>query len=487
MKVVFVTVYNESARGTRNVAAAVEAAGHSVSFIHFKRWESVAIPRNEPERIEQAIAHAPFQVREVTAAGECFHPYHTTVTERERRLFAELIDELRPDVLGITFATHAYPLARQLTELARETRPGVPIVWGGIHAIVDPDACIRDADVVCPGEGEECFVEYLADPGRTDIAGLWFRSGNGPIMNPLRPLLQDLDLLPWPIYGGDEYEIDRDRIGRRMSEDAPFIRLNFYSETSRGCPFACSYCIHSISRDRYAGQKYLRWRSLENVMEEIKAFRQRFGGLQAVMPFFDEILLMNKKRFARFAELYRREIDHPFCGFAHHRTTDREMLTIAREAGIAETSIGLQTGSEWLAREIYNRPIDREAIIGLARDIAETGAGRLIVNVLCDCTFEREEDLQATFDILLQMPRPYLLQLSRVVPFPKTALAEMKCDVPALPQRLREFWNYLYLLTQSDRIEINTLKKLATDRDLVEMPETLDALAGAILAAPIKK
>jgi len=480
MKVVFFTLYDESARGCRYVASAAQAAGHEIAFIHFKRFDSQTIPRTNTTELEWALAQSPYQVREITAEGERFHPYPSAATETERRLIAELIDQLKPDIFGLTFTTHAFQRAVELTELIRATRPGVPIVWGGIHAIIDPETCIEHADVVCPGEGEEAFVEYLADPKRTDIAGLWFKTPTGVVKNPLRPLIQDLDALAWPTYGADEYQVGYDRVERAMAENPAYICCQFYLETTRGCPFACTYCIHSVCRERYAGQKYVRMRSLESVIEEIRQFRNRFG-LQAILPFFDEILLVNKRRFARFAELYRREIGHPFCGFAHHRTTDREMLEIARDAGIAETSVGVQTGSGWIAREIYNRPIDRAAIVQLTRDIHEIGAGRLILNILCDCVFEQEEDLRATFDLLLEIPRPFLLQLSRLVPFPKSPLTQMKCDLPPLAQHVREFWHLLYLLTQSDRLDDETLVGLSRDPYLREKPEILDSLVFWIL------
>jgi len=480
VRVVFITLYNESARGTRWVAAAVQAAGHRVALVHFKRFRSRTIARHDAGHLAWAIGQAPYQVREFTAQGDRFHPYPAPVTDREIRLLIDLLERLKPDVIGFSFSTHALPLAVRLTGLVRESLPGIPVAWGGIHPIIDPEGSVAHADVVCPGEGEEAFCEYLADASRTDVAGLWFRTANGPIRNPLRRLRQDLDSLAWPLYGGDEYEIDEDRLDRQMAENPALIACMFYTETTRGCPFSCAYCIHSIARARYAGQRYIRNRSLENVMAEIQAFRRRFGGLQAILPFFDEILLMNKKRFARFAELYRREIGHPFCGFAHHQTTDREMLAIARTAGIAETSIGLQTGSVRIAREIYRRPIDPEAMIRLAREIHETGAGRLIVNVLCDCAFEREEDLRATFELLRAIPRPYLLQLSRVVPFPGTALAQMHAEGDSLAAPIREFWHLLYVLTQNNEIDSATLSALSADPFLRDRPEILDRLVYAL-------
>jgi len=480
MKVVFVTLYDESARGARYVASAVKSAGHSIAFIHFKAFRWGTIPRQDTEQLAWAIAQSPYQLREITHEGDRFHPYPSVATDTERRFLAELIDQLKPDVVGMSFGTHAFPRAVEITNLIRETCPGVPIVWGGVHATVDPESSIPHADAICIGEGEEAFVEYLAHPKRTDIAGFWFRTPTGIIKNPLRPLIQDLDSLAWPIYGADEYQVSENRIERRMVEDPAYIACNFYSETTRGCPFTCSYCVHSTTRELYPGQRYVRPRSSESVIAEIRQFRSRFG-LQAVMPFFDEILFMHKKRFAHFADLYKREIHHPFWGFAHPKTTDREMLEIARDAGSVEISVGIQTGSERIARDIYRRPIDREAILRLTRDIHEARAGRLVLNMLADCPFEEEQDLRDTFDLLLEIPRPFLLQLSRVVPFPNTALARMKCDVPPLPQRVRDFWYQLFLLTQKVRVDIETLRGLSADPYLREHPEILSNIVHWIM------
>ncbi len=480
MKVVFVTLYDESSRGARYVASAVEAAGHQVAFIHLKSFRWVTVPRRDRALLEWALAQSPYPLREITPEGERFHPFPYAITETEQRLFGELLDQLKPDVVGFSFGTHAFPRAVEMTGLVRQLCPKVPIVWGGVHATIDPEGSIQHADAVCVGEGEESFVEYLADRRRTDIAGMWFRTANGPIRNPLRPLIQDLDSLRWPVYGADEYQINGDRIGRQMVEEKPYIALNFYTETTRGCPFRCSYCVHSTTRGMYAGQRYVRARSAENVIAEIKQFCSRFG-LQEVVPFFDEILFMNKKRFAHFAELYKREIHHPFWGFAHPNTTDREMLEIARDAGSAEISVGIQTGSERIARDVYRRPIDKEKILRLCRLIHETRAGRLVLNILTDCAFETEQDMCDTFDLLARIPRPFLLQLARVVAFPNTALARMKCDTPPLPNPVREFWHCLYLLTQTQRLEPEILRGLAGDPYLREKPEILAEMTRWIL------
>jgi radical SAM superfamily enzyme YgiQ (UPF0313 family) len=484
MKVVFVTLYDESARGARYVASAVKAAGHQIAFIHLKAFRSRTIPRRDTEHLAWALAQGPYQLREITQAGERFHPYPSAITDLERRLLVRLIDQQKPDIIGLSFGTHAFLRAIEVTDLIRETRPGVPIVWGGIHATIDPEGSIQHADVVCIGEGEEAFVEYLSDPKRTNIAGLWFRTSTGIIRNPLRPLIQNLDALAWPVYAADEYQVGENGIERRIVEEPGYIACNFYSETTRGCPFTCSYCVHSTTHDLYAGQRYVRPRSSEAVIEEIRQFRSRFG-LQAVMPFFDEILFMNKKRFTHFAQLYKREISHPFWGFAHPNTTDREMLEMARDAGSVEISVGIQTGSERIARDIYLRPIDREAIVRLTHDIRDTGAGRLVLNVLADCPFEDEQDLRDTFGLLLDIPRPFLLQLSRVVPFPNTALAKMKCDKPPLPQPVREFWYQLFLLTQSDRLDTETMRELSEDPYLRERPEILAEMVSWILPKEI--
>ena len=75
------------------------------------------------------------------------------------------------------------------------------VVWGGIHAIIAPEECIKYADIVCIGEGEYPMRE-LADTVRLNkeicgIKNLWIKQNNSIEKNEMRPLHENLDELPF--------------------------------------------------------------------------------------------------------------------------------------------------------------------------------------------------------------------------------------------------------------------------------------------------
>jgi anaerobic magnesium-protoporphyrin IX monomethyl ester cyclase len=114
-------------------------------------------------------------------------------------------------LIGITVMTNYFYKAKQLTEALRE-RLDVPIVWGGIHPTVQPEECLAYADVVCVGEGEEALVELAnhitGEKSYQDVANLGYKSADGGIVvNPVRPLVHDLDALPFPDFGPENHYV----------------------------------------------------------------------------------------------------------------------------------------------------------------------------------------------------------------------------------------------------------------------------------------
>jgi anaerobic magnesium-protoporphyrin IX monomethyl ester cyclase len=106
--------------------------------------------------------------------------------------------------VGISLMTHSFFIACQLTK-ALQAALDVPVLWGGVHPTVRPAECLRYADLVCIGEGEQTIVELaqrIAE-GRdySDVNNLAYLDAQGAMVtNPLYPLIQDLDALPFPDY-----------------------------------------------------------------------------------------------------------------------------------------------------------------------------------------------------------------------------------------------------------------------------------------------
>ena len=141
-------------------------------------------------------------------------------------------------------------------------------MFGGTHVTLNPELAIaeKDIDVVCRGEGEGAIVE-LADAVAArrplcGIANLWIKSDGGIERNDVRPLIADLDALPFP----DRALYARYRFSRRWG--------NRPINTSRGCPYSCSYCHNTSKQSLYAGKgPAVRWRAADRVLEEIAEMR----------------------------------------------------------------------------------------------------------------------------------------------------------------------------------------------------------------------
>ncbi len=78
------------------------------------------------------------------------------------------INSYNPDLIGIGLMSIEFYPAKNLTRLLRE-KFSVPIIWGGVHAVISPEECLKYADYVCCGEGERAVVlllEHLRDKGK---------------------------------------------------------------------------------------------------------------------------------------------------------------------------------------------------------------------------------------------------------------------------------------------------------------------------------
>ena len=247
-----------------------------------------------------------------------------------------------PDLVAFSSFTVTHRWSVAVARAIKRARR-VPTVFGGPHPSAAPAAVLRDpaVDAVVVGEGEEALLDLAGCVerdgfGRSDVANAWFRSAAGPVANRPRPLLRDLDRLPFP-----EREPFYDRI--------PEFERDFMVLTQRGCPFHCSYCEHSLFASRYPGEKRVRQRSVDNVLRELRQWRAR-GRMRKVF-FWDTIFALDLRWLREFAPRYRDEVGLPFECYAHPRTLSAEAARLLAAAGCSLVRMGVQSVSpDTLAR-----------------------------------------------------------------------------------------------------------------------------------------
>ncbi|MDD2751783.1 MAG: radical SAM protein [Candidatus Omnitrophica bacterium] len=174
----------------------------------------------------------------------------------------QLIDDFRPDLIGITIFSYCYGFAYNLIRKVK-AKTSIPIVAGGAHISAVGKEIFEqtEIDFAVKQEGEFTLLELLRElekeaPCFDSIKGLFWRKQSQVIENPDRGLILNLDELPFPdyqVFGIEKYPCFQQKL-------LPLI-------TSRGCPFGCNYCSVRLSM----GVRF-RARSAENVFREIQFF-----------------------------------------------------------------------------------------------------------------------------------------------------------------------------------------------------------------------
>jgi len=269
--------------------------------------------------------------------------------------FIKRIEKEAPDLIGFSTTSPMFPLVRKYASWLSGI--AVPTICGGIHPTIAPEESIgvKGIDIICRGEGEAALAELCQriknNEDISNIPNLWIKCNDTIIKNPLRPLLDDLDSLPYPDRSIFSYSnLFNERVG-----EAIFI-------ASRGCPYNCAYCCNHLLRNIYGSQhKPVRFRSVDNLISEIKQIIKDYLFIKSLV-FDDDILFLKRTWSEEFAEKYSKEIHLPFTCNARANVTDKAMVKLMKKAGCHHVKVGLESGNEYISNEVLNRHLTNESI-----------------------------------------------------------------------------------------------------------------------------
>ena len=319
-----------------------------------------------------------------------------------------------PDIIGISSGTgnHIFDLALAL-KLKENFQCAV--VMGGPHATFYPEViCKAGLDAVCRGEGEEALLEVAEafDTGQPidSIPNLWVKTEHGVSRNPMRRLIADLDELPF---------MDRSLYSQydRVLRTGVFRVL-----TTRGCPYDCTFCFNHAQKKLYQALpgRYVRSRSVRNVIDELKSILSRFRVRQ--FRFVDDNITLDKKWLMQFLESYEREVHVHFTALCRADELDEEVIVALRESGCRNVSFGIESGNEEIRNAVLKKNLPNDTIVRAAALLHKHSLPFATYNILGLPTEGLQEALE-TLDINIRI-RPAFANCNMLVAFPRTQIYE---------------------------------------------------------------
>ena len=397
-------------------------------------------------------------------------------TEDELSLVARLIAEFEPDLVGLSLVSTFFKLAVSVTDEVKK-QGNVPVIWGGVHPTLCPEKSLEHADAVCVGEGEGAIMECAAalrdgkDISSLRIPNIWVRANGGLVRTELRPLLTDLDSLPYKNYlTPNKFFIEAGRV-LDLQKHPDFVEI-YETMTSRGCPFACTYCANEALRALYRGKgPYVRRRSVDNAIGELKHARELYPNLQLFM-FSDDVFTFDHSWVEEFSTRYKAEIGIPFFCYTHPRMAKEQTLRTLREAGLCYVIMGVQSGSPRVRREVFGRDTSQEQILGAAAMMRRLGI-LVGIDLIGENSYETEADREETLELILDMPKPLQINLYSLGWFPGTSLTGTALEEGVIrPEDVETesekgydlFGGFLNLWRTDDQLRWDTLYYLAKKR-----------------------
>lgn len=344
-------------------------------------------------------------------------PYREEITIAEYTINQQLDDILmdlykkRPDILCFSCYIWNFSYVEELVREAAKIFPNIPVWLGGPEVSYDAaDVLSRLPEVtgVMMGEGEETFLELLdfyhqQGNGLTDIKGIAYRNADGCIcQNEWRKPI-DLSEVPF-VY--------QDMEG--------FKNKIIYYESSRGCPFSCSYCLSSVD-------KCLRFRDLELVKKELQFFIDE--GVPQI-KFVDRTFNCNHKHAMEIWS-YLMEHDKGITNF--HFEVAADLLNEAEiqlvenmRPGLIQLEIGVQSTNEETIREI-KRTMKFSEVERIVKRINQRGNVHQHLDLIAGLPYEGIESFQKSFDDVYRL-QPEQLQLGFLKVLKGSYMEEKKMD-----------------------------------------------------------
>ena len=376
--------------------------------------------------------------------------YNEIIKDKEHPLWKEVMDEIKeyqPDLVGFTINfTMTAKIVEKLADYVRDWNPNVKIVVGGPHVTILSEMTLSyvNYDYAIRHEGEYSLLELAQRVNVNEIKGLSLKKENGEIQhNPDRDLIEDLDLLPFPDI----------RLQLKNIED-PTENYGVIT-TSRGCPFSCIFCSSPG-----IWKKKVRYRSVDNVIEEIKMRYYDYGVKNYY--FSDDNFNLDKTRTIKLCNaIIENKLDIEWMCEALLNTFDREMLEVMKAAGCKRVKLGIESGNDRILK-LMKKNTNKEKIRKKIKLIKEVGVD-ITAYFLIGMPTETKEEMLETYYFAEEI-EPEYISLSVASPQYGTPLFGMMQDM-GIPFTVEDWLGHFhqsYKTILNDNVTEDIIEKFLT-------------------------
>lgn len=344
--------------------------------------------------------------------------------------FITRLRQLQPTLLALSSVTPTISSAARLCSLAKQFDPALLTVIGGAHANGLPTRTLEEFpafDCLVYGEGEETLLELCravaSGESFASIAGLVHRDGGELVRNSPRPLLANLDALPFPARDLFVAANQAGHASRGFSNTLRSAELF----TARGCPFGCSFCAIQATFGHC-----VRFHSLERIAAELEELVQQ-GCNHLVIA--DDTFTLDAERAAAISRIIGRSGITSWNCDTRVTSVTPELLRIMRQNGCTKVAFGVESGSQRILDKI-GKQIRVEQVQQAVLWAKEAGLRHIEGNFIIGADpSETAEDLELTGRMILDLPWTFV-SVAVIVPYPGTPvyqqmLAAGQIDVDA--------------------------------------------------------
>jgi len=302
------------------------------------------------------------------------------------------VEKEDPDILGFSGYSMSGRTAALTSIEVRKSNPNLPIILGSLYATFNAERVLRkypSVDIVARGEGEETVVDLVdtltKGASLKEIQGITFRQGDTVVSTPDRPLLEDLDALPFP---------DRSLLEEEYHSEigGAIIALKKFTSvvSSRGCVHGCRFCsCRAFCRGRW------RARSVDNTLEELHYLASE-GYKQFI--FVDDCFTLNPKRAIEICRRMREEkLDFEWICEGRVDSYSYEMLREIARAGCKIIYFGIESANQRIL-DYYEKKITPEQSVKAVETARKAGIDLIMGTFIVGAPDETREEIQNTLD-----------------------------------------------------------------------------------------